>query len=125
MASWLGLGLSLTALWLLNFIDDKLPKARYRDLTIRRIWEKGCVERTLERLKRIGLKINDVGYHRTGDLTTVDIDVRVAFPSKLAMEDLEKEFADYSTCELLALRQALERFFFSQFLPACYNSFDT
>ena len=87
--------LLVLALWLLDKFERMLPKLRYRDVVVRRLWVDGCIQDTVRRLKEAGVHVSDVSFKRTEDLRNVDVGARVSFfdrtlPYHLA-ERLEKD----------------------------------
>ena len=81
--------LVVAALWLLDYFGALLPKARYRNVVLRRPWTAGCVADTVKRLKTAGMHVVDVSFRRSDDLRFVDIDARVSFYEKKSTWDLE------------------------------------
>jgi putative Mg2+ transporter-C (MgtC) family protein len=98
-------GIVVLSLWLLDYVGNMLPKTIYREVTVRRKWERGCVRGTIDRLQTEGLDVQNVNFHRTADLVHVDIDMTMAFSSKRELNELEKKLTDDSSYELLAMRQ--------------------
>src|SRR3954467_9348302 len=95
--------LLLLALWLLEYVQNLLPRVHYRRVTLRRRWEPGCVADTVRHLKAAGLNVVDASYERTSDLTQVDIRLRIAFTEKAAFYAFEKHLASDQVHELLAV----------------------
>src|SRR5688572_29296071 len=81
--------LVVAALWLLDYLSALLPKARYRNIVLRRPWMEGCVGDTVRRLEKAGMHVVDVSFRRSDDLRFVDIDARVSFYEKKSTWDLE------------------------------------
>lgn len=95
----------LLALWLLDYVGKMLPSTHYRNVTVRRRWEAGCIDATVARLKRVGLRVTNMDFRRTPDLADVDIDARVSFTSSKMLYSLERELAGDDTYLLLGLRE--------------------
>ena len=81
--------LVVAALWLLDYLGALLPKARYRNIVLRRPWVEACVADTVRRLEKAGMHVVDVSFRRSEDLRFVDIDARVSFYEKKSTWDLE------------------------------------
>src|SRR5688500_2580 len=47
--------LVVLVLWLLDLLEDVLPRVRYRTVTIRRRWTPGCIAQTIARFKKARL----------------------------------------------------------------------
>jgi putative Mg2+ transporter-C (MgtC) family protein len=83
--------LVLLSLWILNIFEDQLPKVRYRNLVIRRLWKPGCIADTIDRLKKSGLNVLDATFDRTQDLQSVDITLVIAFTHREVYDNLERQ----------------------------------
>ena len=59
--------LVLVVLWLLDRIEDWLPRSRHRTLTIRCPYQPGCIEHVIEFVQSIGVQITDYNYRRSKD----------------------------------------------------------
>ena len=81
--------LVVAALWLLDHFEAMLPKARYRNVVLRRPWVDGCVGDTVRRLQDAGMHVADVSYTRSDDLRSVDVDARVSFFERKSVWDLD------------------------------------
>ena len=97
--------LVVACLWLLDYVEDSIPKVRYRNVTVRRTWESGCIARTVERFKDAGLYVVDASFERTPDLKRVDITLHVAFVNSNQYYSLERELQDDQILELIAARE--------------------
>jgi putative Mg2+ transporter-C (MgtC) family protein len=93
----------LTTLWVLDYLEKTLPRARYRNVILRRRWADGCIEDTLRRLAAAHLRVSDLSYRRSDDLKTVDIDALVSFFDKRKMWDLGKLLGDDGAVEVVAI----------------------
>jgi putative Mg2+ transporter-C (MgtC) family protein len=97
--------LILLALWLLEYVQKLLPRTHYRQVTLRRHWENGCVADTIRQLKAAGLYIVDAAYERTPDLNQVDIRLRIGFRDRAAFYAFEQHLTDDRVHELLAVSE--------------------
>lgn len=95
----------LAALWLLDYLERGLPKVKYRNVTIRRRWEPGCVRATVRRLEEFGLQVGDVNFQRAADVRFVDIEARVAFSAKRTLYEFEQKLTEDDASELMAVRE--------------------
>jgi putative Mg2+ transporter-C (MgtC) family protein len=96
----------LTSLWVLDYVEDALPKRRYRFLTVRRPWTVGCVAETVDYLKKRHMDVVDAAFKRTADLTEVDIELHVAFVDKQEFYDVERQLAGDTTLQLIETRES-------------------
>ena len=96
----------LVTLWVLDYLEKLMPKARYRNVVLRRPWADGCVEDTVRRAKAAGLKVSDVSYRRSQDLRTVDIDLLVSFFDRNRMLDVTRSFGDDGVVEVVSFDQS-------------------
>lgn len=98
--------LVLAALWGLDYVEEILPRAHYRTVTLRRSWEPGCARRMVEQLRGLGYTVADWTYERTPDPRSVDVHVRIAFTSRQEYDELETRLPTDEPCELVAVREA-------------------
>ena len=101
----IGTVLIVAALWILDKFEDILPKVRYRLVIVRRKWEPGCIQATIQRFKDAGLHVSDVSFDRTADLAEVDVNMVIAFKRKRAYYDLERKLEGDTEYQLLATRE--------------------
>jgi putative Mg2+ transporter-C (MgtC) family protein len=95
--------LVVAALWLLDWFEDRLPKARYRNVVLRRPWVDGCVADTVKRLEDAEIHVVDVSYRRSEDLRTVDIDARVAYFNSKATWDLDARVGQDGVVDVISM----------------------
>jgi putative Mg2+ transporter-C (MgtC) family protein len=95
----------VAALWILDYVENLLPRTRYRTLVIRRRWGEDCVIETINFLKRAGMKVHSAGFERNGDLQHVDISVHTAFKNLRTYYDLERALEKDAKFELIATRE--------------------
>lgn len=77
--SFMAVVMILLSLWLLDKLEDILPKVRYRTITIRRKWQPDCVADTIGRFKTAKLDVLDASFRRSNDLAYADISLDIAF----------------------------------------------
>jgi putative Mg2+ transporter-C (MgtC) family protein len=95
--------LILLVLWLLEYLSNLLPRVHYREVTVRRRWEAGCVTDTVRRLEEAGVRVVDAGYRRTDTLRDVDIRLTIAFTDKPAFYAFERHLASDNVHEILSV----------------------
>jgi len=113
LASGLGLyvitlmatALVVLALWLLDYVEDAIPKVRYRNVTVRRDWDADCISKTVQRFKNAGLYVVDANFQRTQDMAKVDVTLHIAFVNSRQYYSLERELLNDREYELLSARQ--------------------
>lgn len=96
----------LISLWILDYIEDALPKRRYRYLIVRRPWEVGCIAKTVEYLKKRGMDVLDAAFERSDDLKEVDIKLHIAFVDKRDFYSVERQLEGDETLQLIETRDA-------------------
>ncbi len=94
--------ITLAALWLLDLVEEALPKVRYRTVVLRRPWRDGCIDQTVARLRAAHLTVAEVNFDRRRDPSVVDIEVRIAFRDKAILAQLERELQQDPECQLVA-----------------------
>ncbi|HEV2296700.1 MAG TPA: MgtC/SapB family protein [Tepidisphaeraceae bacterium] len=95
----------VVALWLLDYIEDMLPKVRYRTVTIRRKWQAGLISQTIERFEAANLKVVDASFERSDDLQQAQIYLKIAFLNKREYYSFERKIEGDSDYQLLATRE--------------------
>jgi putative Mg2+ transporter-C (MgtC) family protein len=95
-------GIVLASLWLLDMIENALPRVHYRALTLRRPWARDAVDDALQKIKIGGVRVSSVSFHRTADLAEVDIQVRIAFTDKQLVHQLARLVEDQPNWKLMA-----------------------
>ena len=82
--------LVLLSLWLLDHVEDALPKVNYRTVTVRRKWSPGCIAETVADARALRVRVTDVQYRRSADLAHADLDLRIAFRRKREYYEFER-----------------------------------
>jgi putative Mg2+ transporter-C (MgtC) family protein len=100
--TFIATALVLLSLWLLDYVEDVLPKVRYRHVTVRTKWSAGCVARAVEHIKKAGLYVADASFHRTANLEQVDITLQIAFINSDQYYKLERQLQDDPNYEMLS-----------------------
>jgi len=95
----------VAALWVLDYVEKKLPKTRYRIVTVRTPWAANCVADTIKRFKSAGFKVVDAHFERTYDLKHVDVNLSIAFFSNEKYFSFERQLEVDPSCELIATRE--------------------
>ncbi|HSV12819.1 MAG TPA: MgtC/SapB family protein [Tepidisphaeraceae bacterium] len=93
----------LLVLWVLEYVQRALPRLRYRTVTVRRRWEPNCVTETVQRLKQAELKVVDVSFRRTADLSHVDIDLHIVYSDEQRYFKFERELQRDSAYDLMSM----------------------
>lgn len=97
--------LVLAALWLLDYVESRLPKLRYRTITVRRPWEPGVIQSTVAFFKEHYLDVTDVSFERTPDLLQVDVSLMIAFADREQYYECERRLEKTPGFEFLATRE--------------------
>lgn len=101
----LGAVLIVVALWLLDYVEQALPRMRYRTVTVRTLWRPNCIADTVKRFKSAGLKVVDASFERNDDLSMADIHLRINFFSSESYYSLERELEGDPVYQLIATRE--------------------
>jgi uncharacterized membrane protein YhiD involved in acid resistance len=97
--------LIVVALWLLDYLEEFLPKVRYRTITVRRKWQVGIIPETVIRFEAANMKVIDASFQRTEDLQDADISLRIAFTNKHEYYTFERKLEGDSDYELISTRE--------------------
>lgn len=98
-------GLILLALWILDYMEELLPKLRYRNVVVRTKWSSHCIAATVAHFKIAGLDVVDAGFQRSEDLNFADITLRVAFTNKEQYFNFERKLEGDGQYTLLATHE--------------------
>lgn len=95
--------LVLAGLWLLDYVEDGLPKRNYRTVVVRRKWSVGCIRETVDYFKAHGMKVVDASFERdTGDLNHVEIKLYIGFTDLNKFFGLERQLEAEESLQLIA-----------------------
>lgn len=104
VVAFMGCVLVLTALWVLDHIEEVMPKTHVRQVTIRTAWSPLCVSEAVKQFREAGFQVYDVSFQRSGNLTEADITLTVAFMRMNQLYTLEQHFESKSGMTLLGTR---------------------
>jgi len=93
-------------LWLLEYVQEKLPRAHYRLITVRRRWEPKCILDTIKHVEQAGLRVMDMNFRRSEDLASADIELRTVFYSKREYYELERDLERDHTYKLISIQES-------------------
>jgi putative Mg2+ transporter-C (MgtC) family protein len=105
MVAVMGTTLVVASLWILDYLEDFLPKLRYRNVIIRRKWEVGCIAATIQRFRDANLRVTDASFERTSDLEEVDVNLRIVFVNKKQYYNFERQMEGDTIYQLIATRE--------------------
>ena len=105
LISALATGLILVVLWVLDYIEEILPKVRYRTVAVRTKYKPGCIGDAVDLFKKLGIDVVDVDYRRSDDLTYAEMDLKVAFFSNQQYFQVERQIEEDPNYQLLATRE--------------------
>jgi putative Mg2+ transporter-C (MgtC) family protein len=105
LLSAMGILIIVTALWVLDYAEDLLPKFRYRTVSLRLKYHPGCVADTVAKFKKAGLRVVDASFERGEDMIHAIIHLRVAFVNSGDYYSLERKIEADPDYHLLATRE--------------------
>jgi len=95
----------VVVLWLFDYIENIVPRQRYRVVTLRGPYHFGCVTELADRFRAVGVKVSDTSYQRCEDnLSQVDIDLHVVFNDQARYDALLRQIDGEGAYQLLAGR---------------------
>lgn len=97
--------LMVIALWLLDYVEEALPKVRYRTVTVRTTWRPGCIGDCVQRFKKAGFKIIDVRFDRLDAMHAVDVHMHICFLNIEQYINFERELEGDTVYQLMATRE--------------------
>jgi putative Mg2+ transporter-C (MgtC) family protein len=93
----------VVVLWLFDYIENIVPRLRYRIVTFRGPYHFGCVNELADRFRGVGVKVSDTSYKRCEDnLSQVDIDLHVVFNNQTRYDALLRQIDSEGKYQLLA-----------------------
>ena len=94
------------ALFGLDYIEDMIPKVRYRTVTVRVPWKIGIVAETVKYFKEHKMDVVDASFARCEDMGLAEINLRIAFLNYEQYYTLERQLESESDrMTLLATRE--------------------
>lgn len=98
--------LVVTALWLLDYFEDILPRVRYRTVTVRTKYRAGVVNEAVAVFKKLGMKVVDAHFERElKDIEFAIIHLRVAFSNREQYFGVERQIEADPNYQLIATRE--------------------
>jgi putative Mg2+ transporter-C (MgtC) family protein len=95
-------GMVVAALWLLDIIERRLPRRTYRRLTLRMPWHDGCVPELIDAFAKFGAEVVDHRWHRTADLSQVDVQMSITCHAGRRFAELEQRLHEHPGWELMS-----------------------
>jgi putative Mg2+ transporter-C (MgtC) family protein len=89
--SCMATALVLLALWLLNWVEDAVPRVRFRHVVVRCPWQDGSMQEIHRFIETRGITVNNEGFERIGDLSHVDITLSVSYSDTRKYDALEAD----------------------------------
>jgi putative Mg2+ transporter-C (MgtC) family protein len=97
--------LMLGALWILDYVEELIPKQHFRTITIRTKWGPECVPNTILRFKTDGLWVTEAYFERHEDMKFADIQLRIGFIKRDRYYAFERKIEADPDYELMAARE--------------------
>jgi len=94
----------VAVLWLLQYLEHKLPRTRLVRITLRRTWEPNCIPQTVTALQADGLRIDEVDFVRREGSNDVDIDLLIGFNQRSRFFQLAQKIEAHPDLNLLGAR---------------------
>jgi uncharacterized membrane protein YhiD involved in acid resistance len=98
--------LVVIVLWLMDYIEDILPRQRYRTLVVRTRYEAGCVAAAVERCRQAGMTVVNANFDRSHDLQMVDIRLSIVFMKPEQYLALEQQIENDPNYSVMAVHDA-------------------
>jgi putative Mg2+ transporter-C (MgtC) family protein len=97
--------LVVIVLWIMDHIEDRLPKLRYRTVSLRTPYRPGCVAEAVAQFKKGGLDVLDASFERAPDAPHADIHLRICFVDANQYYGLERQIEGDPRYQLLATQE--------------------
>ena len=98
-------GLILACLWLLSTVEKRLPRRQYRQVTVRATWERACIPGVIAWIEQNGIDVTDTRFTRIGDLSHVDVRMKIAFLRTAQLAAMEHRLQEEAKYELISVDQ--------------------
>lgn len=95
----------LLSLWLLDHLEDILPKKHHRTIKLRCPWTPGCISAAIKHVEETGVHVRGHGFERTADLRHVNVELRLALSSRQDVDKLEHRLSADGIFQLLSLSE--------------------
>ncbi len=83
--------LVVCVLWMLHYVELRLPRIKLVRVTLRRKWAPECVRQTVAALQTDGLRIEELDFTRHGNDQSVDIDLLIGFNARKRFFDMAQK----------------------------------
>lgn len=94
------------ALWGLDYFELILPKKDHRLVIIRRSWEQGCIQRTVDETRKLGFKVKHWSVDRRDDPRVVEITLGITLSARQSLADFERAMVEQSEWELIGMQES-------------------
>jgi len=94
--------MTLSALWLLHYLEAVLPRRRFRRLILRCVWHERCLQNVTQRIESLGISVEDQSFQRTVDLLEVDIELSISYTDANRYEEVVESLYTDHECRLIA-----------------------
>jgi len=78
-------------LWLFNYVGDAFPRRRFRMVKLRSDWTPDRVTDALSLFKGTNVDVVEYAFHRIGDLSIVEIELRLMFTNRVYYDLVERK----------------------------------
>lgn len=92
------------SLWLLDRVENHLPRQRMVMMVIRTKWSEDALDRVRGRLVHSGIKVGDMLFERSADMKMVDVTCAISYRRDKPMALLQGSINSAADMELMALR---------------------
>lgn len=96
--------LVLLTLWILNWVEDAVPRVRFRQLVVRCAWQDASMDELCRYFNATGVTVNAEGFQRIGDLTQADITLAISYGDAKRYDALEATLRNDPRYQLISSR---------------------
>lgn len=97
--------LVVMALWILDYVEEALPKRHDCTLKLRVPYRVNCLDLTVNHMREMGLHVHHATFERREDAPTAMITLHVAFPNKRSYYEFEKRLAGETQYQLASTEE--------------------
>jgi putative Mg2+ transporter-C (MgtC) family protein len=93
-------------LWLFDYIEELLPKQKYRTISLRAPYRPGIATQLAEQVGKSGLRVVDVTFERSANPSQADVHLAIVFTRAEQFHAIETMFQDESEVSLISVAES-------------------
>jgi putative Mg2+ transporter-C (MgtC) family protein len=95
----------LAALWMLDHLENYLPKTHHRKIIVRCPYVPDCSSEVARQIETTGVRVIATSFQRSADLETADVEARIAFRRHFDFHQMEKTLQSAAQFNLISSQE--------------------